>query len=172
MNLKVLAVFSLIILLVSCKKTQDTEATNSTEKELSQDLTEQEISKLKYTEYILDPKTEDIIKDWKEYYQFQDIITSVKKGDLSFFYNNDEEVKLLVKNLKANIPAQINSASISARLLVLETKLLKLESLSNLSTTSKEKLLNTIKEFFVAYSNINFQMNKKVEFDNRNIEKP
>ncbi|SFZ90594.1 hypothetical protein SAMN05428642_1011027 [Flaviramulus basaltis] len=172
MNLKVLTVFSLILLFVSCKKTQDTEASETIEKQQSQDLTQQEISKLKYIEYALDSKTEDVIIDWKEYYQFQDIITNIKQGDLSFFYNNDEEVKLLVKNLKANIPAQVNSASISARLLVLETKLLKLESLSNLSTTSKEELLNTIKEFFVAFSNINFQMNKKIEFDNRDIEKP
>lgn len=172
MSLKILTVFSLVFLIVSCKKTQDTEVSNTNKITQSQEVSEQDISKLKYIEYALDSKTEDVIKDWQEYYQLQDIILSIKQGDLSFFYNNEDEIKMFLKNLKDNMPNQINSASITARILVLETKLLKLESLSNLSTTSKKELLSTIKEFLVSFTNVNFQMNKKIEFDDRDIEKP
>ena len=171
MRIKVLSILSLIVLLVSCKKTQET-PTDNIEEQQTQDITEQDIAKLKFIDYALDSKTDEAIKDWKEYFELQDVITNVKKADLIFFNDNEENVKLLAKKLKENIPSTLNSEPVLARMLVLETKIFKLESLSNLSTTSKEELLNTIKEFLVAFSNLNFQMNKKIEFDNRSIEKP
>lgn len=161
------------MLLVSCKKNQETTTNINAEKnQQNQNITEQDVVKLKYVDYILDDNTEQVIKDWQEYHQLQDVINNIKKADLSFFKDNDVTIKTLLKNLKDNLPYEVNSESILARILVLETKLLKLESLSNLSTTSKEELLNTIKEFLTAFSNLNFQMNKKVEFDSRTIEKP
>ena len=101
-----------------------------------------------------------------------EVISNVKKGDLTFFNDNEKAIELLIKELKQNVPKSLNSSSIHARILVLETKVLKLESLANLSTTTKEELLETIKEFFVSFYTLCFQMNKKVEFDNRSIEKP
>ncbi|GAA4895410.1 hypothetical protein GCM10023311_20150 [Flaviramulus aquimarinus] len=172
MHIKTLIAISLFVLSFSCKKTQDNMSDVAVEQNKSKDLTEKDIATIKYAEYALDLKTEDAIQDWAEYFQLQDIITEVKKGDLSYFSDNEEVIKLLVKEFKSNIPAHISSPSITARVLVLETKLYKLESLSNLSTTSKEELLNTIKAFFVAFSNLNLQMNKKIEFDSRSIEKP
>ena len=172
MRNKILFVISLFILCFSCKKTQENTSADTTEQSNSQEITEKDISNIKYVEYALDSKTEDTIEDWVEYSQLQDIITDIKKGDLSFFNDNKTVIKLLLKELKSNMPEQVNSASISARILVLETKLYKLESLSNLSTTSKEELLDVIKEFLVSFSNLNLQMNKKIEFDSRSIEKP
>ncbi|GAA4800785.1 hypothetical protein [Litoribaculum gwangyangense] len=173
MIIKILSAVGLLMLLVSCKKNQETSTSMDNSEYLqNQNITEQDIAKLKYTDYILDSKTEEVIKDWQEYYQLQDVINNVKKADLSFFNNNEENIKSIPEKLKESIPEELNSESILARLLVLETKLFKLESLSNLSTTSKEELLNTIKEFLVAFSHVNFQMNKKVEFDSRTIEKP
>ncbi|WP_345190464.1 hypothetical protein [Algibacter agarivorans] len=172
MHNKILFVISLFILCFSCKKTQENTSADATEQSIRQEITEKDISKIKYVEYALDLKTEDTIEDWVEYSQLQDLITDVKKGDLSFFNDNKTVIKLLLKELKSNIPEQVNSASITARILVLETKLYKLESLSNLSTTSKEELIAVIKEFLVSFSNLNMQMNKKIEFDSRSIEKP
>ena len=169
MSIKIFSILTVLLLFISCKKTQET-TPEETEKQQSKNVTEKDISKLKYTEYALDSKTEVIIKDWQEYYQLKDIIDNVKKGDLSFFYDNEDTIQILIKKIKETIPTDIISDGILARLLVLETKLLKLKSLSNLSTTSKQELLNTIEEFLVAFSNVNFQMNKKVEFDNQNIE--
>ncbi|MCF7559367.1 hypothetical protein L3X39_01860 [Sabulilitoribacter multivorans] len=171
MVIKTLNILCLLLILISCKNNQEAGPDDNVEKQ-SQEITELDISKLKYIDYALDAKTEDTIKDWQAYYQLQDVIINIKKGDLSFFNNNEEEVKILLSKLRENIPQQISSPSVLARILVLETKILKLESLSNLATTSKEELLITIKEFLVACSNINFQMNKKIEFDGRDIEKP
>lgn len=162
----------IIILLVSCKNNEESNVPNVIENQQVKDINVEDISNLKYVDYVLDFKTEEAIKDWQEYYELQSVINEVIKSDLSFFNDNEENIKILISKLKENIPAEVKSDGILARLLVLETKLLKLQSLSNLSTTTKEELLTIIKEFFVSFSNVNFQMNKKIEFDNRAIEKP
>jgi hypothetical protein len=172
MSIKTLSVLCLLTLFVSCKKTQENDTSNTIEKQQIQAITEQDLLKLKYADYVLDFKTEEAIKDWQEYFQLQEVINKVKKADLSFFNDNEENIKILISKLKENIPNQVNSEGVLARLLVLETKMLKLESLSNLSTTTKQELISIIKEFFVSFSNVNFQMNKKLEFDNQLIEKP
>ena len=171
MNIKIFCVLSVLVLFVSCKKNEET-TTIDTEKKQNQVVTVQDITKLKYIEYTLDSKTETSIKDWQEYFQLQDVITNTINADLSFFNDNEDTVKTLVTDLEKSIPSQVNSEAIFARMLVLETKIFKLESLSNLPTTGKEELLNTIKELLISFSNFNFQMNKKIEFDNRTIEKP
>ena len=173
MHIKPLIILSFLILLTSCKKTQEeTIEENLTKQNTNKGITEQDISKLKYVEYILDSKTEKAIRDWDEFKQLNDVIINIKKGDLTYFIDNKKVVKLLLKELKQNIPTSISSESILSRILVVETKLLQLESLLNLTTTSKKELLENIKIFLIASSNLNYQLNKKVEFDSRTIEKP
>ena len=172
MRIKTLAILSFLVMFSSCKKTQDSSTVDQIEQNKSQDITEQDIAKLKYIEYAIDATTETAIQDWAEFAQMDEVISNVKKGDLTFFNDNEKAIELLIKELKQNVPKSLNSSSIHARILVLETKVLKLESLANLSTTTKEELLETIKEFFVSFYTLCFQMNKKVEFDNRSIEKP
>lgn len=99
MSIKIFSVLTVLLLFISCKKTQET-TPEETEKQQSKNVTEKDISKLKYTEYALDSKTEVIIKDWQEYYQLKDIIDNVKKGDLSFFYDNEDTIQILIKKIK------------------------------------------------------------------------
>ena len=169
---KPLYILSFLFLFFSCKKTQENDINGEEEQKKTQFITEQDVAKLRYIEYALDSKTEEIVADWGEFIQIDELVVDIKKGDISFFTENKESIPLLVKELKQNIPESLNSSSIIARLLVLETKILKLRSLANLSTTTKTELLNNIKEFFVAYYTLTFQMNKKVEFDTRTIERP
>lgn len=160
------------ILLSACKDKQETNKTNAIEQNDNQGISEKTIENLDYIDYALDGKAENVIQDWTEYFQIEDVINNIKTGDLSFFDDNEKAIKLLLKEVKANIPEEAKTNSIEARLLVVETKLSKLESLSNLSSTSTEELLKTIEEFLIAFSNLNLQINKKVEFDRRIIEKP
>lgn len=171
MNIKLFSIISLFIIISSCKKTEENNNTADTEKN-TQELTESDISKLNFIDFGLDEKTETVIENWQEYYQLIDVVNNVKKADLSFFNANEEAIKTLLKDLIKNIPEPVNTPATLARIKVLETKIYKLESLSNLQTTGKEELLSTIKEFLVSVSNLNFQMNKKLEKDNQNIQKP
>ncbi|WP_298531555.1 hypothetical protein [uncultured Algibacter sp.] len=172
MRFKILTLLSLILLFSSCKKNAENNKVAPLKEGNAQGISERNIMDLDYIEYALDQKVDTIVQDWDEYTQIQDVIDEVKTTDLSFFNDNEKAIKLLLKDLKVNIPEPLKAASIEARLLVVETKLYKLESLSNLSSTSKEELLSTIEEFLVAFSNLNLQMNKKIEFDTRVIEKP
>lgn len=173
MNIKLLSILSIFIIIASCKKTEENNSTDvDITENTNQKLTESDISKLDYVDFGLDEKTERVIENWQEYYQLQDVVNNVKKGDLGFFNTNEEAIKTLLKDLKTNIPEPVNTSATLARIQVLETKIYKLESLSNLSTTTKNELNSTIKEFLVSVSNLNFQMNKKLEKDNQNIQKP
>lgn len=171
MKIKVLVTLSLIILLMSCKKTQEDTTENNTS-DTSQKITEKDLSNLDFIEFTLDVKTEKAVENWQEYNQIQDVVTNVKKGDLSFFRDNTDGIKNIFKDLLKNIPSEVNTNATLARIVALETKLYKLESISNLSTTSKEELSMVIEEFLESFSNLNFQMNKKIEKDNNQIEKP
>ena len=172
MHTHILSLFSILVFITSCGDSQKTETVEEVEQKSSKEITKQDIAKIKYIDYILDENVEKLLVNSGEYMQVRDIVENLKKGDLSFFETSKENVKELFKNLRQTMPAELNTESVLARVLVLETKFKKLESLSNLSTTSKEELIKTVKEFLVAFSNLNLQMNKKVEFDNREIEKP
>ena len=170
MSIKFLSIVSIFILISSCKKTEENNPVNTVEN-TSQELSEKDISKIDYLDFVLDEKTEQVIENWEEYYQIQDVVNNVKEGNLGFF-NEKETIKTLLTDLKKNIPESVNTSATLARIKVLETKIYKLESLYNLSTTNKEVLKSNIKEFLVSFSNLNFQMNKKLEKDNNNIQKP
>ncbi|WP_372752889.1 hypothetical protein [Mariniflexile sp.] len=172
MSIKLLSVLSVFIVMISCKEKQEPAKQEEKNPLDSKTIKAKDIAKFKYTDYILDSRAGDSIANWNEYKQLEDVVISVKKGDLSFFISNGKGVTELMVNLKQNIPLEIKSDAIMARLTAIETKILKLESLSNLSTTGKPELLSVIEEFLVAFSNLNLQMNKKIENDNIIIERP
>jgi hypothetical protein len=160
--------------LFSCKETEEKTVTEKEEAPVTQKISKTDISKMDYTEYVLDSKTETAIESWLKYQEFDAIVTNVKQGDLSYFHDNDREniIRNFFIALRKAIPDTVNSSANLARILVLETKTWKLESLSNLSTTTEDELNQTIKEFLVSFSNLNLQMNKKLEKDFQNIERP
>lgn len=173
MYIKPLFIFSFLILFYSCKKTQDANLGNIVDDNTSGEITKKDLTDLDFIEFALDSKTEKLVTDWQGYFELQNLITNVKNGDLSFFNNeNNDEIKVLIEDLKSGVPLDVKSSSTSARILALETKLYKLESLSTIETTNKKELVNGIKEFLASFSNLNFQMNKKVEKDSREIIKP
>ncbi len=165
-----LVAICLFFMVFSCKKTQSSTLENQDVS--SKELTEKETSKIKYDDFLLDDKTQNLIVDWDEYIQIQEVLDNLKKADLSFIMENKEVTNATLKDFKKNIPQELNTPSIIARINVFETKFLKLESLANLSSTSKKELMLSIKDVLIAFSNLNLQMNKKVEFDNLNIQKP
>ncbi|GAA3559086.1 hypothetical protein [Snuella lapsa] len=171
MTIKRLSFLCLFFIILSCKKNIDQNRDPTEIEIVNEEITENDISKLDYIEFTLDSKTQTAIKNWAEYYQLQDHVTNIKKGDLSFF-NDNETIEEFLKKLRETIPATVNTPAILARITAFETKLYKLESLSNLSTTKKPELIKTIKEFLEAFSNLNLQMNKKLEIDSHNIQKP
>lgn len=156
-------------------------ACNTKEEEVKQDVVaapvsalilKDDITKLKYVEYGLDSKVETDVQTWGKFIELRVIISQLKNGDLSSFQGDVDIIVLLMKELRQSIPETVNSPSIQARFLSLETKMLKLQSVLNLPNYPKAEQLNCVKETLVAYSNLNLQMNKKYEKDAQKIEKP
>lgn len=173
MTLKLLIPFCLCLALTACKDSSDApEDTTNTETKSNKIITEGDIAKLKYIDFILDEKAETGIEEWHNYEQLNSIINNIKKADLTDFRDNHKVLVALIKDLKKNIPVALKQESVLARILVIETKLYKLEDVINLSSVQKEELGSTIKELLEAFSNLNFQINKKLEHDSQNIQKP
>jgi hypothetical protein len=167
--MKLLISFCLIISLVSCGN----EETNQNRQEIVlPTLSSQQIQKLNYTEYLLDSKVKVITKNWIKYNELEGVITNLKQADLSYFKDNNEILEALIIDLKQSIPESLNSPPIMSRLIALETKLYKLESVVNLSNATQENIMSSIKEVLVAFSNLNLQLNKKIERESQKIIKP
>ena len=162
----------IILILFSCNQKKKNNTDYSKETYVSTKITGNDISKLKYIEFSLDSKAEKIVENWEGYSELESIVIKIKKGDLSYFKENGEAIATFVKALKEKVPDTINTASVQARITALETKLYKLESLYNLSNYTKDDLKATITEFLESLSNLNLQINKKLEKDSQHIEKP
>jgi uncharacterized protein involved in high-affinity Fe2+ transport len=172
MKFKILITLTILLLISACKKTQDAQAEPETEIKDPRGISEKSIADLKYTEYALDPKTEKAIESWSEYFDLENHVNNIKKGDLGFFYDNDKNILTLLRDLKKDIPEAVNSDATMARVSSIETHLYKLNSLANLDSGTKKELLLAIEDFLKSFSNLNFQMNQKIEADNINIVRP
>ena len=131
-----------------------------------------DISKLVYTDFILDTKAQKDIESWNKFFELETIMADLKSGDVSYFQGYTKTLLAFMNDLRDNIPDAINSPSIQARFLTLETKMLKLQSILSLKNIPKSEELQIIKETLIAYSNLNLQINKKYEKDSQQIEKP
>ncbi|MEO8933245.1 MAG: hypothetical protein ABI295_02975 [Xanthomarina sp.] len=135
-------------------------------------LSKEQVEKLKFTEYLVDSKVEVLIKNWVKYKELEGVVANLKQGNLTYFKENSELLEALINDLKQDVPEALNSPSIISRLIALETKLYKLESLVNLSNSTPEIILSCIKEVLESFSDLNLQMNKKIERESQKIIKP
>lgn len=174
MRFKFIVLICSFILFFGCNKTRKEEAvsvqTNSNSK--SSVLTVTDINKQRYRDFELDVAAIKIIENWKPYKEMALIVSNVKQANFTDLTDNTEVLHELISNLRYDIPSALKSSSILARIKVLETKLFKLESLVNLDTKTKKNLLIDVISFLESFSNLNFQINKKLERDSQNISRP
>ncbi|WP_452232914.1 hypothetical protein [Lacinutrix sp. MEBiC02595] len=170
--MKALLYITFIFCFFSCKKTDATQELETTKDEISLKITKEDISKLKYTQFILDAKTKNSPEFWQKYTELNDLILKVNQADLSFFKDNNELLIAFIKDLNETIPEEVDTPAIQARLVALETQMLKLEGVVNLSQPGKKEKLLVVRDFLTAFSNLNLQINKKFEKEAQKIEKP
>jgi len=170
--MRVLLILGILFCCASCAKQEESNVINQIKEETVSQITKADISKLNYREFILDAKAEKSLESWQKYYELDNIINNVNQANLAFFKNNNEILIAFIDDLKGTTPEVIDTPLIMARLVVLETKIFKLEGVVNLSNPSKKEVLSVIKECLSAFSNLNLQINKKFEKDSQNIQKP
>ena len=101
----------LIIFLFGCLNTEKLES-NSIPQISSIDssqVTTQNISNLKYTEYVLSDISKIKVRDWQKLNDLMDIIEEVKLGNLSFLNNDKVILDSFFTDLKNEIPESITT---------------------------------------------------------------
>jgi hypothetical protein len=173
-SIKILILFLVILFISSCntQTTNDSIIIEQIETIDSSQITSRDITKLKYTDFALSNLTKSKTSNWQKFNELSDKIEILKTGDLSFFRDDKAILVGFLNDLKNEIPESLKTPAILVRLSVIETTFLKLEGLASLSSAKKEDLLIIIKDVLVSYTNLVFQLNKKIEKESQNIEKP
>ena len=131
----------------------------------SNEITAKKIQQLKYTDYDLSAEAKKTVSTRQAYQEVTNQVTYLKKADLNYFKNDKAVLVGLAEDLKRKIPDQLNTKPILSRIVVIKTTLLKLHSNLILDNIPSDIKLQSIKEFLEAVSNLNLQINKKLEFD-------
>ncbi len=156
----------LCFILISCgddkTATEVVEAENNGQK-LS--ITSKAIENFDYTDYALSADSEKALANWEKYQELAIQISYLKKADLSFFNGDKELLRKFINEFKATTPETLRTNPIVSRTVILETTFLKLNENLTLDNIGGRVKLLTIKEVLVAFSNLNFQINKKLERD-------
>jgi hypothetical protein len=135
-------------------------------------ITAKEIENFIYTDYGLSAEGEEAVSKWEKYQELAIQISYLKKADLSFFNGDIELLKKFLTEFKISIPKQLQTNPINSRIVVVENTLLKLHDDLTLSNIDVKKKRLSIRDVLVAFSNLNLQINKKLEFDIYNKIKP
>lgn len=164
--------FILICALSGCGNNKSEQTNINLVVQDSTSITKADIENLNYTEFILDEDSDKILVGWLKYREMSDRITEIKNGDLSFFKGDKKIVETFIQEFTDTVPSNISDEAILARVLIVRTMYLKLNSVINMSTSSKTAIEKSVKDLLEAFSNLNFQINKKFERDAQNIVKP
>lgn len=173
--MKVFIVLIGFIVLTACKKEPSKENPSSEIETIEESqvtrITKKDIENLDYIEYGLSTASKKAVASWASYAELETLIESIKNADISYFEGDEKIMAALIQDLRDTTPEKVNNQSITARITALETKFHKLKSAVRISKTSKTELVSTIKEFFISFSNLNLQMNKKLEKEAQDISK-
>ncbi len=161
-----------ICVFCSCKKNGREQPDNIGGDQDSTTISKDELQKLNFTEFVLDPDSEKYIAGWWKYKELEDKINKLKNADFSYFKSDKKIIETLIKEFKKTGLLDINEEAIQARILVVETMYLKLNNTINISSSTKEEIKKAITNLLEAFSNLNYQINKKLERDSQNISKP
>lgn len=136
--------------------------------ETSKDLntiTQKDIESFRFDDYALSNNSKMAVENWQKYQELSEQIDYIHKADFSFFMGEKKVLKAFINDFKTEMPESIKTAPIESRIVVLETKLLKFNSLLKLDNVDKVARLRTVKELLIAMSNLNLQINKKFELE-------
>lgn len=164
---------SICVLMTSCKGDKVSEVIVETQEQIdAKTISQKDIESIRYDEYGLSSDSQKAVNDWQKFQELNIQIDLLKNGDLAYFSGDPLIIKTFLQELRTEMPKQLRTNEISARITALDTKTQKLNSLLRLANIDKQEKLNAIREFLITTSNLNLQINKKFEFEKNNVLKP
>lgn len=156
----------LSFILISCGDQAKTSKSSSTEvADQKNPITAKTIENLNYSDYALSSNAERIVEEWEKYQELSIQVSYLKKADLSFFNGEQKLLKDFIKEFKAKIPDTLQTNPIISRTTVIETSLLRLNENLILDNIDDNLKLESIEGVLEAFSNLNYQINKKLVRD-------
>ncbi|WP_431156943.1 hypothetical protein [Winogradskyella poriferorum] len=159
---------SILVVLFGCGKSNSIDTAlnsdeNTNQKEFK--ITEKTVEDIEYTDYVLSIEAEEAVEAWEKYKELGIQISYLKKVDLSFFNSESNLLVEFVDDFKSNVPENLQTNPILSRVAIVETTLLKLNADLTLDNITSTEQLESLEAVLTAYSNLNFQINKKLERD-------
>lgn len=155
-----------------CKKNKIEQPEKTGSDQDSMVVSKVELQKLNFTEFVLDSDSDKNLLDWWKYRELENIINEIKNGDLSHFRSGKTVVETLINEFTNTVPSTIDEEAIQARILVVKTMYFRLNNIINMPTSTKEEIKKSITDLLESFSNLTYQINKKLERDSQNISKP
>lgn len=166
MRIRLIILSAFCLMFISCAGDKGTAETSGAENKSQKTvITEKAIENFNYTDYALSSSAEIAVANWEKYQELAIQISYLKKVDLSFFNGDKELLKKFLDELKLGLPENLNTNPITSRTIIIETAVLKLHENLTLDNIDSNIKLASIKEVLVAFSNLNYQINKKLERD-------
>ncbi|SDS50594.1 hypothetical protein [Winogradskyella sediminis] len=175
MKIKFVVLLLCGVIVMSCDDSGNSTTTDIEATEIPQErkkITVKTIESIEYMDYALSSESENAIAAWDRYHELATQIGYLKKADFSFFNGDLDLLKKFIKEFKTQMPEQFQTNLIISRNAIVETELLKLNENLTIDNISREEKLSNIKALFIAFSNLNYLINKKLEGDFYNQIQP
>ena len=156
----------LFVLLTNCKGDQNsTEIASEEASNQKEVITARAIENFKFTDYVLSANGESVVANWDKYQELAIQVSYLRKADLTFFNGDKALLKGFIDTLKMKIPDTLQTNPIISRTVIMETTLMRLNENLTLDNIKDSLKLQSVREVLVAFSNLNYQINKKIEKD-------
>ena len=128
-------------------------------------ITAKAIDNFDFVDYALSTNADAIIANWEKYQELGIQISYLRKADLSFFNGEKLVLKKFIDEFRATIPSELRTNPIVSRTVIIETALLKLNENLRIDNIDVRIKLVSVKDVLESFSNLNYQINKKLERD-------
>ena len=161
-----------VLILVFCcnKRKQQSNITDGFTSN-KQIITVEDINALGVTEEPLDLAVKDsIFSSWKAYHQILTQTDFIKQADIAFFESDLKSISKLMKPFNDSIPKCFDTNGIVSRTKVVSSFIYKMHSTLKLKSVSKKERLDVVKSYMESVTHLNYQLNKKFEYDSYNVD--
>ena len=160
-----------LILVFCCDNTKQQSNITNDFKASTQLITIEDINALGVVEQPLDLIVKDsIFSSWKAYHQILTQTDFIKKADLAFFESDLKSISKLMKPFNDSIPECFKTNGIVSRTKVVTSFIYKMHSTLKLKSVSKKERLDVVKSYMESVTHLNYQLNKKFEYDSYNVD--
>lgn len=158
--------FLIFALLLSCKNKneQDTQ-------EYSEQLESVSTIKSEHRIIALNPKSEELVKDWPEYQNFSDLVGQYQEITLTDALLNSKELSEMAQQLRDSVRIErLDIPSIKMRLNVLHSETMRLADMATIPTITELSILKENNNVIQAFSALNLKINNMYSMEELNDE--